>query len=81
MIPWAYVKEELPSEVIPYILKVEEIIMPLIEYKEASIMNITIKSCEENVFKWLIEHNHLFLGTYRRENHHSFHSSMSQNGL
>ena len=81
MIPWAYVQEELPSEVIPYILKVEEIIMPLIEYKEASIINITIKSCEENVFKWLIEYNHRFLGTDRRENHHSFHSSMSQDGL
>ena len=43
-------QEELPSEEIPYILKVEEIIMPLIEYKEASIMNLMIKSCEDNVF-------------------------------
>ena len=43
MNPWAYVQEELPSEDIPYILKVEEMIMSLIEYKEASIMNITIK--------------------------------------
>ena len=31
--------------------------MLVIEYKEASIMNITIKSCEDNVFKWLIKHN------------------------
>ena len=73
-------QEELPSEDIPYILIVEEIIMPLIEYKEASIINITIKSCEDNVFKWLIEHNHRFLGTNRVENHHSFRSSMSQVG-
>ena len=55
--------------------------MPLIEYKEASIMNITIKSCEDNVFKQPIEHNHQFLGTDGGENHHYFHSSMSQAGL
>ena len=71
-------QEELPSEGIPYILKVEEIIMPLNEYNEASIKKIMIKSCEENVFKWLIEHNHKLLGTDGGENHHSFHSSMSK---
>ena len=55
--------------------------MSLIEYNEASIKNIMIKSCEENVFKWLIEPNHQLLGMDGGENHHSFHNSMSQDGL
>ena len=41
MTPWAYVHEELPSEDTQHILEVEEVIISLIEYKEASIVNIT----------------------------------------
>ena len=51
MTPWAYVQEELPSENIPYIFEVEEVIIPLIEYKGASILNIKITSFEEDVLK------------------------------
>ena len=51
MTPWAYVQEELPSEDIPYILEVEEVIMALIEYKEASVENITITSFKENALE------------------------------
>ena len=49
MAPWAFVQEKLLSEGIPYILEVEKIIVPLIEYKKASIVNITITSFEEDV--------------------------------
>ena len=43
MTPWAFVQEELPSEDIPYILEVEELIVSFHEIKEASIANKMIK--------------------------------------
>ena len=58
MTPWAFVHEELPSEDIPYILEVEEPIVSFHEIKEASIVNKTIKSFQDKVFKLLIEHNY-----------------------
>ena len=57
----AYVQEELPSEDIPYILEVEEVIIPLIGYKEASIVNIMITSFEEDVLKLLNGQYYSFL--------------------
>ena len=62
MTPWAFAQEELISEDIPYILEVEEIIIPLIEYKEASIVNITVTSFEEDVLKLLNGKYYSFLG-------------------
>ena len=74
MTPWAYVREELLSEDIPNILEVEEVIIPLIEYKEASIVNITITSFEENVLKLLNGQNYYFLGKDGDKNHQVFYS-------
>ena len=62
MTPWEYVQEELPSEDIPYILEVEEVIIPLIEFKEASIMNITITSFEKDMLKLQNGQYYSFLG-------------------
>ena len=42
-------------------LEVEEVIIPLIEYKEASIMNITITLFEEDVLKLLNRQYYSFL--------------------
>ena len=81
MTPWAYVQEELPSEDVSYILEMEEVIMPLIEYKKASIVKIVITLFEDYVLKLLIEHNYQFLGTNGGEYHHSLRSLMSQAGL
>ena len=74
-------QEKLPSEDIPYILEVEEVIMPLIEYKEASIFKIMITSFEENVLKLLNVQYYWFLGMDRGGHHHSYRSSMSLAGL
>ena len=64
MTPWEFVQEEMLSEDIPYIFEVEEVIIPLIEYKEASIVNITITSFEEDVLKLL---NGQYYSFYREE--------------
>ena len=81
MTPWAYVQEELLSEDIPYILEVEEVIIPLIEYKEASIMNITITSFEEDVLKLLNGQYYSFLGKDGDNNPQVFCSWESPAGL
>ena len=62
MTPWEFVQEEMLSEDIPYIFEVEEVIIPLIEYKEASIVNIKITSFEEDVLKLLNGQYYSFLG-------------------
>ena len=81
MTPWAYVQEELPSEDVSYILEMEEVIMPLIEYKKASIVKIVITLFEDYVIKLKIEHNYQFLETNGGGYHHSLRSLMSQAGL
>ena len=51
MTPWTFVQEELPSEDIPYILAVEEPVVSRDEIEGTSIVDIAIKSFEEDVFK------------------------------
>ena len=51
MTPWAFVQEELPSEDIPYILEVEEPVVSWLEIEGTSIVDIVIKSFEEDVLK------------------------------
>ena len=53
MTPWTFVQEELPSEDIPYILEVEEPVVSWHEIKGTSIVDIVIKSFEEDVLKLL----------------------------
>ena len=61
MTPWAVVQEELPSEDIPYILEVEELVVSWHEIEGTSIMDISIKSFEENVLKLKKGHYYSFL--------------------
>ena len=69
MTPWAFVQEELPSEDIPYILEVEEPIVSFHEIKKASIVNKTIISFKDKVFKLLIEHDYCLLKKNGGKNH------------
>ena len=62
-------QKELSSEDIPYILEVEEPIVSFHEIKEASIVNKNIKSFQEKVFKFPIEHNYRLLGKDGCKNH------------
>ena len=68
-------QEEFPSEDIPYILEVEELIVSFHEIKEASIANKMIKSFEDKVFKLLIEHNYRLLENDGGKNHQPIRSS------
>ena len=65
-------QEELPSEDIPYILEVREVIIPLIEYKEASVVNITITSFEEDVLKLINGQYYSLLGKDGGKNPQAF---------
>ena len=58
MTPWAFVQEEFPSAERPYIEK------PVVSWHEiegTSIVDIVIKSLEEDVLKLLKEHYYSFL--------------------
>ena len=61
MTPWAFVQEELPSEDRPYILEVEEPIVSWHEIEGTSLVDILIKSFEEDVLKLLKGHYYSFL--------------------
>ena len=61
MTPWAFVQEELPSEDRPYILEVEEPIVSWHKIERTSIVDIAIKSFEEDVLKLLKGHYYSFL--------------------
>ena len=61
MTPWAFVLEELPSEDMPYIWEVEEPVVSWHDIEGTSIMDIAIKSFEEDVFKLLKGHYYSFL--------------------
>ena len=74
MTSWSFMQEELPSEDIPFILEVKEPIVSFHEIKEASIVNKTIKSFEDNVFKFLIKHNYCLLEKDGGKNHQPIHS-------
>ena len=74
MTSWAFVQEEFRSEDIPYILEVEEPIVSFHEIKEASIVNKTIKSFEDHVFKLLNEHNYRLLYKDGSKNHQAIRS-------
>ena len=69
MTSWAFVQEEFPSENIPYILEVEELIVSFHEIKESSIANKRIKSFQDKVFKLLVGHNYLLLEKDGGKNH------------
>ena len=56
MTPWEFVQEELPSEDIPYILEVQELVISWYEIEETSIVKKTGKSFEEYVLKLLQGH-------------------------
>ena len=51
MTPWALVQEEFPSEDIPYIFEVEEPVVSWHEIEGTSIVDLSMKSFEENVLK------------------------------
>ena len=57
-----------------YILEVEEVIIPFIEHKEASIINIMITSFEEVVLKLLNVQYYSFLGKDEGKNLQAFRS-------
>ena len=61
MTPWTFVQEELPSEDIPYILEVEEPVVSWHEIEGTSIVDIVIKSFEEDVLKLKKGHYYSFL--------------------
>ena len=61
MNPWAFVQEELPSEDRPYILEVEEPVVSWHVIRGTFIVDITIKSFEEDVLKLLKGHYYSFL--------------------
>ena len=62
-------QEELPSEDIPYILEVEEPVVSWHETEGTSIVDIAIKSFEEDVLKLLKGHYYSFLENDRGQNH------------
>ena len=74
MTPWAFVQEEFPSEDIPYILEVEEPIVTWHEIEGTSIVDIAIKSFEEDVLKLLKGHYYSFQEKNGGKNPQAFHS-------
>ena len=74
MTPWAFVQEELPSEDIPYILEVEELVVSWHEIEETSIVDIAIKSFEEDVLKLKMGHYYSFLKKDGDKNPQAFRS-------
>ena len=60
MTPWAFVQEEFPSQDRPYILEVEEPIVSWHEIEGTSILDIVIKSFEEDMLKLLKGHYYSF---------------------
>ena len=81
MTPWAFVQEELPSEDIPYILEVEEPVVSWHEIEGTSIVDIAIKSFEEDVLKLQKGHYYSFLNKDGAKNPEAFRSWYSQVGL
>ena len=67
-------QEELPGEDIPYILEVEKPVVSWHEIKGTSIMDITIKSFEEDVLKLLKGHYYSFLEKDGGKNPQAFRS-------
>ena len=74
MTPWAFVQEEFPSEDIPYILEVEEPVFSWHEIKGTSIVDIAIKSFEEDVLKLEKGHYYSLLNTNGGKNPQLFRS-------
>ena len=74
MTHWAFVQEELPSEDIPYILEVEEPIVSCHKIEGTSIVDMVIKSFEEDVSKLLKGHYYSFLEKDRGKNPQVLHS-------
>ena len=69
MTPWAFVQEELPSEDIPYILEVEELVVSWHEIEGTSIVDIVIKQFEEDVLKLRKGYYYSFLEKDGGNNH------------
>ena len=67
-------QEELPSEDIPYILEVEELVVSWHEIEGTSIVDIAIKSFEEDVLKLKKRHYYSFLKKDRGKNPQVFRS-------
>ena len=81
MILWENVHEELESEKMPYILEVNEIIWALDENEKATIMEKEHASIEDNVLKYLHDHNYSILGKHECKDHYPFRSLKSQAGI
>ena len=74
MTPWAFVHEEFPSEDIPYILEVEKHVVLWHEIKGTSIVEIMIKSFEEDIVNIQKGHYYSFLENDGNKNPQAFRS-------
>ena len=74
MTPLAFVQEELPSEDIAYILEVEELVGSWHEIEGTFIVDIAIKSFEEDVLKLEKGHYYSFLKKDGDKNPQAFYS-------
>ena len=74
MNPWVFVQEELSSEDMSYSLEVEELVVSWHEIEGTSIVDIAIKSLEEDVLKLLKGRYYSFLEKDGGKNPQAFHS-------